>query len=593
MKRNILLLAVLAFSALANAQVASWLIPPAYDKIHKVIGADLLITDSLGETSLWTFEGKRIYKTKESLFSFQEDVALITKGGTTEILGFVTTRGEFIPLTDYLVVHEYPYFSERLLAVKSTKDDHCFYIDKRGRKAIRNCVSAYPFCNGFAKCQAYQTSQKNDGYNNLLLDRNGRPVKFTCNGERIDDDVISFISSVNDDGLAVLVADQKVYFFDSKTQEVRPVFASEGVTSLEKQVRVEGEAVSDWFSTDGKNSELTAAGDGKTVEFLFNYLCQPVEMTVNGISKAYTQKGKPEWEAETILQLCGDDDRYGIMIDGKEVLPPQFADITSCFDNKAFVYPDDKGGLLQVKTNEHFAFSMNRGNDIGFRHQRTESTLRVDMPSSVGGTTATVEMAPDSGCELDLTSREVKANNFGSSMQYDCLLTIPENLTDETTEVEYKARVCYDGITSTYIPFKAGEWYYKYFNINVDDVETVIKNGNLVFTFNISADKLPGEEDYPCSVSVKAGKLPVKLNKLSETQYRCNVTGLRQGENQVVIQLQEPGCPVSEYPFSVSYTKPAAKAASSGAKENVVIKNNSKPKRQAPPQPVKKPRLEI
>ncbi len=71
MKRNILLLAVLAVSALANAQVASWLIPPAYDKIHKVIGADLLITDSLGETSLWTFEGKRIYKTKESLFSFK------------------------------------------------------------------------------------------------------------------------------------------------------------------------------------------------------------------------------------------------------------------------------------------------------------------------------------------------------------------------------------------------------------------------------------------------------------------------------------------------------------------------------------------
>ena len=162
----------------------------------------------------------------------------------------------------------------------------------------------------------------------------------------------------------------------------------------------------------------------------------------------------------------------------------------------------------------------------------------------------------------------------------------------EDLAAEQKARVTYDGIVSTSIPFKVGEWYYKYFNVNVDDVETEIKNGNLVFTFNISADKLPGEEDYPCSVNVKAGRLPVKLNKLSETQYRCNVTGLRQGENQVFIQLQEPGCPVSVYPFSVSYTKPAAKQAS-GAKENVVIKNNSKPKRQAPPQPVKKPRLEI
>ena len=156
----------------------------------------------------------------------------------------------------------------------------------------------------------------------------------------------------------------------------------------------------------------------------------------------------------------------------------------------------------------------------------------------------------------------------------------------------------YDGLASSLIPFTAKEWYYKYFNVDVEDVETVINNGNLDFTFNISADKLPGEEDYPSTVSVKAGSLPVKLEKLSETRYKCNVTGLRDGVNQVHILIQEPGCPVSEYPFEVSYTKPAPKSVSKPAvKENVVIKNNSKPRRPAPPQPAKpqpkKPRLEI
>ncbi|MCR5132121.1 MAG: hypothetical protein K6C10_11760 [Prevotella sp.] len=581
---------------MAHSQVASWLIPPLYDNIFKVIGADLIVTDSVGETSVWTFGGKRVFQTSETLFPFQEDVALVTRRSTTEILGFVSTRGEYITLDNCLVVHEYPYFSERLLAVKSMEDNYCYYIDKRGRKAIKNCVSAYPFCNGFAKCEAYQASQKK-GVCDLLLDRNGQPVKFTYNGRRISNDDVNFISSVNDDSLAILVANKKVYFFDSKRQELRPVFASEDETNLKHQAEVEGETADFWKQIDRKNSELTAKSDGKDIVFRFNGLCQPVEMIVDGSSKSYTQRQRTGWMPTTTLEVSEHNGRYGIYSNDKEVLPPQFGDIPNCFDNKAFVIISGKYGLLQVKDNEFFEFSMNKGNDIAFRHQRVETTLRVDMPSTISAASATVEMDPESGCEIDVTSVEAKTNSFGSSLLYGCMLTIPEGLSDETTEVEYEARVSYDGLVSTLIPFKANEWYYKYFNIDVEDVETVIKNGNLFFTFNISADKLPGEEDYPSTVSVKAGTLPVKLEKLSETRYKCNVTGLREGVNQVIIQIQEPGCPLSDYPFEVSYTKPAPKSTgSSGAKENVVIKNNSKPRRPAPPQPAKKtrkPRLEI
>jgi len=596
MKRKILLLAVMTISVMANAQVASWLIRPLYDDIFKVIGANLVATDSVGETSLWTFEGKRIFQTPETLFPFQEDIALITRRSTTEILGFVSTRGEYITLDDCIVVHEYPYFSERLLAVRSLTDNYCYYIDKRGRKAIKNCISAYPFCNGYAKCEAYQSSQKNKGASNLLLDRNGQPVKFTYNGHRISNEDVSFISSVNDDSLAVLVTDQKVYFFNSKTQELRPVFATEGETNQKHQAQVEGELADFWKQIDRSNSELVAVSGGNSIVFHFNNLCQPVEMIVNGVSKSYTQRQRPQWTPTTTLEPSVHGDRYGIFSNDKEVLPPQFVDVPNCFDNKAFVVVSGKKGMLQVNDNEHFEFSMNRGNDIAFRHQRVETTLRLDMPSTIPAEAATVEMDIESGCDIDVTSCEAKTNSFGSSLLYGCVLTIPDGLSDETTEVEYQAQVSYEGLVSTLIPFKAKEWYYKYFNIDVEDVETVIKNGNLFFTFNISADKLPGEEDYPSTVSVKAGSLPVKLEKLSETRYKCNVTGLREGVNQVIIQIQEPGCPLSDYPFEVSYTKPAPKSTgSSSAKERVVIKNNSKPRRPAPPQPAKpkKPRLEI
>ena len=581
-------------AVLAQAQVASWVIPPHYDKINKVVGADLVVTDSVGETSLWTFEGQRIFKTSDTLFPFQENIALITKRSTTELVGFVSTRGEFISLEGFLVVHQYPYFSERLLAVKNVSDNSCYYIDKMGRKAIRNCFDAYPFCNGFAKCQAYQNSQKKS-YSNLLLDRNGQPVKFNYNGRRINNEDVAFISSVNDENIAVLVANKMVYLFDSQTQQLQAICA-EGETA---QAQVEGE-VSDFLSnTFGGESELTAQSNGKSVVVHFNNLCQPTEMAVDSAVKTYTQRQRPEWRPTTALEVNEYDNTFGIDLDGKEVLPPQFAYVPNCFDNNAFVYVQGKGGMLRVNGEEAFEFSMNRGNDIAFRHQRVETTLHVNLPPSVSASTAKVEMLKGSGVELDASSREVKETDFGSSLLYGCALTIPKNLSDETQEVEYRARVFYDGLASTLVPFKVSEWYYKYFNVNVEDVETVINNGNLDFTFNITADKLPGEEDYPCTVNVKASNLPVQLEKLSETRYKCHVTGLRNGVNLVHILIQEPGCPVSEYPFEVSYTKPAPQSTNKPAvKENVVIKNNSKPKRPAPPQPAKpqqpkKPRLEI
>ncbi len=586
MKRIILLMAVIVFSTIANAQVASWLIPPVYDEIYKVSGADLVFTDSVGETSLWTYDGRRIFKTTDTLFPFQDDVALLTKQSTTQVVGFVSSSGQYITLDNCLVVHEYPYFSEGYLAVKSMTDKYYYYIDRRGRKAIKNCASAYPFCNGYAKCEAYQSSQKRDGNSNLLLDRYGKPVKFTYSGNRIDNEDVAFLSSVNDEGLAVLVVNQEVLFFDSKSTELKSANA-----------KVEGAATDFWQQIDRDFSELTADSNGKSVVFRFNYLCQLVEMIVDGTSKAYAQREKPEWDPETALRLSENRGKYGIRMDGKEVLPPQFADVPTCFENKAFVTVSRKKGMLQVLPDETFEFSMNKGNDIAFRHQRVETTLRVDLPSSISAESATVEMDPDTGCDIDASSRDARTTSFGSSLQYGCILTIPKNLSDETTDVEYQARVCYDGLISALVPFTVKEWYYKYFNIDVEDVETVIKNGNLFFTFNISADKLPGEEDYPSTVGVRAGKLPVHLEKLSETRYKCNVTGLRDGVNQVFIQIQEPGCPVSEYPFEVSYTKPVPQSTSKPAVgERVVIKNNSKPKRPAPPQPAKqpkKPRLEI
>ena len=598
MRRTLLSTVFIVIAVMAKAQVASWLIHPDYDDINKVVGTPLLVTDSVNKKTLWTEQGQKVYETTESLFPFRNGMAVVTKNSTTLIMGIVTARGEFKPLDNLLVVHEYPYFSDGFLAVKKRGDRYYHYIDEEGYTAIQNCTAAYPFHNGYASCEAFQQTSKKRGSIPLLLDTEGKPVTFTYQGKKVDQSDVEFVSSVNDDGIAVVIVDHKVYLFHASNQQLTPEYAEEGEINSKDQAMVDGEATQYLASSGDGDIKLYARSGRLSVNYIFNKQLVPIQKVVDGTATDYKfNESRNEWDPETDLEIIVKGDKYGISQNNVEILPPQFIDCPSPFGNKAFVKVNGKYGLIEIANKGRFEFSMNKGNDIAFRHQRTESTIRMDTPFPVSAESIAILMDPNSGCELDATSRVAKTTDWGSSVAYYCMLTIPPSLSDETHEVEYKAQAVYDGLISAPISFRAKEWYYKYFNVNIDDVETKINNGNLFFTFDITADKLPGEEDYPSTVSVKSGNLPVKLEKLSETRYSCSVSNLRDGVNVVTIQIQEPGCPPSEYPLEVTYAKPAPKTAAKPAqKEKVVIKNETKQRRQAPPQPTRpsrRPRLEI
>ena len=109
MRRILFSILLLSMTVMVKAQVATWLIPPAYDDINKVVGTNLIVTDSVNKKTLWTEQGQLVYETTESLFPFRNGVAVVTKNSTTLIDGIITARGEFISLDNLLVVHEYPY----------------------------------------------------------------------------------------------------------------------------------------------------------------------------------------------------------------------------------------------------------------------------------------------------------------------------------------------------------------------------------------------------------------------------------------------------------------------------------------------------
>ena len=109
-----------------------------------------------------------------------------------------------------------------------------------------------------------------------------------------------------------------------------------------------------------------------------------------------------------------------------------------------------------------------------------------------------------------------------------------------------------------------------------------MEQGNVSFTINISADKQPGENDYPFEVEIKTDSLQTELAKISETRYKCKLFALAEGINNVNINILENGCPPSVFPFEITYIKPVKKSRNKPeVKEEVKIEKKVKTKEPA------------
>ena len=72
-----------------------------------------------------------------------------------------------------------------------------------------------------------------------------------------------------------------------------------------------------------------------------------------------------------------------------------------------------------------------------------------------------------------------------------------------------------------------------------------------------------------------------EYEKMSEVRHKCKVHSLREGVNNIVVQIVEQGCPPASFPFEVEYHKPVARSKNKPAeKEKVTIKKKERtPKR--------------
>jgi len=581
MKRTTLILLSLCTLTIARGQVAQWLIPPAYEKMYFPEEADVIVTDSAQTTTLWSRDGKRLATTSDTMYPFSEGFAVTSRPNDAFITAIYDKNGLVTTIKDYQLGRGYPFFHDGHLLVH---DGYNFrFMDTKGNVDAQEFIWAYPFFGGYSSCYTYENMKKKKSPFNLLIDKNLQQVPLLWNGKPFDAGDVEFISSVNDEGLGIIVAKHKLYYFIAETRELRPVYASAEETSLKNQAKMESDMVQSFVVTSDSTKSLTAkCGKNGWIEITFDDQLRPISFAHDEEIKRYKEKAPVKRDFPSMLKkYLGEDGKLALYWDDHEILPPQFTRIPLCFDDKAFIVTNGKYGLLRVRPNDNFRLSLNRRAPIAFRHRRFDTTLRLDMPPYISPEETSIEIDSKTGCIIDKPSKETKRTADGNLVQYASILRIPDGITDEVSEISYPAYIVYEGLRSPLIEAKAQAWHYNYYNVDVVEQETSISGGTLAFTFDISAERLPDEDIYPYNVDLATDSLPFNIEKVSALRYKCKVHNLKEGINNVVVQIQEEGCPPASYTFEVEYTKPTARAT----QDKVVMKKKRKTEQSRPSTP--------
>lgn len=575
---NRLFMAVVAIisTVSASAQLPKWVIEPVNDTIFMKIDNKLFQTVKDDLSALWTIDGNQLFYTNQDIMPFKNGVATVMIPGYEMAVGVVDEKGNFVELPNLLIPFNHPYFEdEYILAFVDKKFE---YHGKNGKKAeFPENVKAYPFHNGLASYFTYENldKAKDPHFNYYRADQQTQTFNIHNNGKikHIEPTEIEFLSSINEEGKGIAVIKNKFYWFVPETNTFEPLLLGDEEQEKNRQLKT-AEDYSQFFTNLPMDSVRLTAKYGKK-----NYATLKFDPQLRPVSITYDEEvlefKKPTPEAlkhSSNLSKYGDE-LWGLSLDRKKVLPEQFQQVGLMYGNNALVKSDGKWGVIQIIPDANYSLKVNKGEDVAFRHQKYESQLRLDLPPAVSARNVKIDIEDESGLSIDRTSRETKDTDSGNFVIYTCTLNIPDSLPDVLTTINYKpVKISYDGISlfDTEIPVKA--WHLKYYNVDPIESETTINDGVVSFTFNINAQRIIGEGDYPFDVKYDSDNLIITFEKLSETRYKCTITNLMEGNNNLNIIVKEKGCPPSVFPFDIEYTKPAPK---SKKKEAVVVKKKT------------------
>ena len=596
---RLILLAVFAYiTFMANGQIAKWLIPPRYDSMAIAPGdEDLIITELNGEKHLWDFNGDSVTRkgSSEKIHPFYKGYAVITTPDDRTVTGFYDRNGFYTPINNLQVAHSSTRFNNGYLLVY----DGEYYrfitcLTTNGKPFANVYTEAYPFSNHYASCKTYKdvAKQKNEILQ-LVYYEDLKPIDFNLEGKKVNPEDINYISSVNDEDIAVVIIKEKVYLFDGKSRDLKPLFSgSKGsFQNKDKQLKIDKNQTLLWSVADGFRINATDPKRHTDITITLDEIERPVSIKYTDIEYVFSKKSIQQIEHSHLLSVTQENGKKGLNWGADTILPPQFKRIGTLFDDKAMVCLNGKWGLIQAIKDQTFDLKLNRGRKLPLKHSINETDLQLVLPVGISPQEAVLEIiGEEPGCAID----PLRADRHGDGTQqgyiiYPCLIDFPSNGLPDTymehdidCHLSYEARVKYTGLQSPIIPFSAEVWHEKYITPDIQD--SYFQNGNYHFTLLLNSNEQGQSYSTHIEVTISNNDTTAtyislydlnEIRKVAEDKYDITLPNISAGVNSITVVIVEDGGLETDNPFDVTYEKPVKKTVEKISVKPLLNKNRA------------------
>lgn len=417
-----------------------------------------------------------------------------------KFVGFTNEQGKVVDLTskNYVLREGADYFSHGRLLVSAFRGDrlHYGYISTDGYFVGESYVNAHPYLDGYAAVTRALDYRDPSKVKYDLIDTDGRPINI--NEDKYPN--IQFMSSFRD-GEAILISRNKFYTITNTNTNPVPIHTDSITDNRKSLVTLDHNSFE--LANYPNNKYHISAKNG---EFLFNSNLQLEAYALDNSSQVTlpAKEVEPRVVPGSVFSVIAGEHLYGISYDGHELLPPQFEGITAVEDNFAIILKDGKYGIITVDPTTNFAFDIEMGQTIAFRHQSEVVELTAELPTYISESTVTVKSLSDD-CVIDRSSRRPIPNTDGLFIKYDCTLKIPLDLTQDETDHVYQFVLDYDNLTSTVQNVHVMEWYQKYYDVEITQNSFQLDkiNDEIKIDFDVKKyDAIHDSKPYPKVVKV-------------------------------------------------------------------------------------------
>lgn len=555
MKKKLgLVLLLLSGITSSYSQIARWEMRPVYDTMYLPEGSSIIVTTNRSDkfSSIWTMlDCKLLQRVEGDIYPFHNSVAVNTEKNGTKLKGFILHSGYYVsaPKGDFYVDTSYPFFSGGYLIVRESSK-YYRYLDTNNKLFGYRYNNALPFFNGYSSCEYYGNQVEMRIPVHCLIDENLKVVNFNIQGKPVKKTDVDFVSSVNDEGVAVVIVKRRLYLFHADSTDLQPVCYTMGSNNIKEQVKLK-ENLNVCFA-QGSSSGILKVDGGKhgTVIVLFDGFLKPTTIRWADKARDYQKKAEQKEELPSSLREVKGKGGFGIFRGQVEVLAPQFEEVPLCFGDNAIVRKNGKYGMIHVLSGKNFSVTIfDKDAAIPFIHKELKTSIKVDIPQEILADSAYIQINNQPGFEINKASREVKRSHTANWIEYNCTMTIPQELFDrDTAEMTFPIQVKYDGFLSPIMNIKETATVRKYWSVKVDN-EQWFDQDSLSFDISLEySDPLARDAKYRVFVTVQPATI-CSIERFNDIKYRCTVHDIKKGMNRVVVQVAEEGLPSTSFPF--------------------------------------------